>query len=162
MNQQTPRSQDESPKTYNVARQLTIRACEKDTAFKCEFLSSAKEAAEYARQFYFDDIAIYESFFIILVNQAHRAIGWAKISQGGCAATVVDVKIVAKYAVDCLAAGVLLVHNHPSGNTRPSPQDDNITRRNQEALALFDIKLLDSLILAPEEGYYSYADNGRL
>lgn len=149
-------------KTYALARQLTIRASEADTGFKSAVLASPRAAADYARQFYFDDISIYESFFIILLNQSHRSVGWAKISQGGCAATVVDVKIVAKYAVDCLAAGVILVHNHPSGNLIPSPQDDNLTRRNKEALALFDIRLLDSIILGPDEGYYSYSDNGRL
>lgn len=124
--------------------------------------TSSKASVEFAKQFYHDDIAIYESAFIILLNQRLRVIGWAKIAQGGLASTIVDVRIVAKYAIDSLATAVVFVHNHPSGNTRPSPQDDALTRKMKEGLALLDVRLLDSIILTPDGSSYSYQDEGRL
>lgn len=128
-------------------------------AVKC---NSSQAAADYARAFYSDDIEIYESTFIILLNRANNTIGWAKISQGGTAGTVVDVKIVCKYAIDALASGVIFVHNHPSGNLTPSTQDDVLTRKLKDALAICDVRLYDSIVLIPNGTYYSYNDNGKL
>ena len=72
---------------------------------------------------------LYESAFIMLLNRSNKVIGWAKISQGGISSTVVDIKMVCKYALDVLASGVILVHNHPSGNTHPGPEDISLTRK---------------------------------
>lgn len=127
-------------------------------AVKC---TTSQAAADYARAFYGDDMDIYESAFIILLNKANNTTGWAKISQGGTAGTVVDVKIVCKYAIEALASGVIFVHNHPSGNLNSSVQDESITRRLKEALALLDVRLLDSIILS-SDSYYSFNDNGRI
>lgn len=118
-------------------------------------------AADYIRQFYFDDIAIYESCFILLLNRANDTIGYAKISQGGVTGTIIDTKLVFKYAVDSLASGIVICHNHPSGQLTPSQDDINITKRIKEACKLFDICFLDHIILT-EESYYSFADNGDL
>jgi DNA repair protein RadC len=85
--------------------------------------------------------------------------GWVKISQGGTAGTVVEVKIIAKYAIDSLSNGVILVHNHPSGNTKPSDSDKDITNKVKNALELFEIKVLDHIIVT-EANYYSFADEG--
>lgn len=124
--------------------------------------TASQTSADFAMKFYHDDISIYESAFIILLNQQLQAIGWAKIAQGGLASTIVDIRIVAKYAVDSLATGVIFVHNHPSGQLRPSAPDDALTRRLKEGLALLDVKLLDSIILSPTGEYYSYQDEGRI
>lgn len=135
------------------------------TASKCEFeqkkIMSSSEAYDYAKQFYFDDLLIYESSFIMLVNRANKVIGYAKISQGGVAGTFVDIKIVAKYAVESLCAGVFFIHNHPSGNVKPSIEDRQITDKLKKALSLFDIKLLDSIIIS-DDSYYSFCDEGIL
>ena len=135
------------------------------SANKCEFeqrnLISSNDVYEYAKQFYFDDLLIYESSFIILVNRASNAIGYAKISQGGVAGTFVDVKIVAKYVIESLCAGVIFVHNHPSGNVRPSLEDNRITDKLKKALSLFDIKLVDSIIIS-DNSFYSFSDEGLL
>lgn len=120
------------------------------------------DAERFARQFYHDDISVYESAFIILLNQAQSTIGWAKIAQGGIAATIVDVRLVAKYAIDALASGVIFVHNHPSGQLMPSMQDIRLTQKMKEGLALLDIKLVDSMIIAPQSGIYSFLDEGRI
>lgn len=144
-----------------LTREFVLKTIKDGTmpAVKC---TTSKAAADYARAFYGDDIEIYESTFIILLNHASNTIGWAKISQGGVASTIVDVKIVCKYAIDALASGVIFVHNHPSGVLRSSVMDDNLTRKLKEALAICDVRLLDSIILAPDGAYYSYNDNDKL
>lgn len=124
-------------------------------------IQTSKDAAEYIRNFYHDDIDIYESCFILLLNRANKTIGYAKISQGGVSGTVVDVKLIAKYAVESLASGVILAHNHPSGNLTPSHQDIALTRKVKEALTLLDSQLLDHVILSAD-GYKSLADEGLL
>lgn len=120
------------------------------------------DAERFARQFYHEDIAVYESAFIILLNQAQNTIGWAKVAQGGISATIVDVRLVAKYAIDALASGVIFVHNHPSGQLIPSVQDVRLTQKMKEGLALLDIKLVDSMIIVPQTGFYSFVDEGRV
>lgn len=116
----------------------------------------------FAKQFYHDDISIYESAFLILLNRAMQTIGWVKISQGGITSTVVDIKLVAKYAIESLACAVVYVHNHPSGKLQPSVQDDNLTRKLKEGLAILDVKLADAIILSPQGAWYSYMNEGRL
>ena len=124
-------------------------------------VTTSESASNVIRQFYFDDINIYESFFILLLNRANNTTGFAKISQGGTAGTVVDIKIIAKYAVESLSSAVIICHNHPSGNKQPSDADLNITRKIKDALLLLDIKLIDHIIIT-ENDYYSFADNGNL
>ena len=70
--------------------------------FPRQKISSSKDAEQFIRQFYGDDLEVYESFFLLLLNQANETVGYAKISQGGIAGTIVDVKIIAKYVVDTL------------------------------------------------------------
>ena len=82
-----------------------------------------------------------------------------KLSQGGVSGTVTDVRIAMKKAVECLASGIILCHNHPSGNLNPSEADTKITQKIKEAGAFMDIQLLDHLIIS-EKDYYSFADNG--
>jgi DNA repair protein RadC len=122
-------------------------------------ITSSKEAADFIRQFYSDDIEIYESFFILLLNRANKTIGYAKISQGGITGTVVDVKIIAKYIVESLAAKIIIVHNHPSGQLFPSETDKIITNNIKDVCKLLDTSLVDHCILTPDS-YYSFADNG--
>ena len=124
-------------------------------------ITTSKDAEQFIRQFYSDDIGIYESFFILLLNRGGYTTAFAKISQGGPAGTVVDVKIIAKYIADTLAHGIILAHNHPSGNTTPSPQDKQITERIKEVAKIFETEVLDHIILT-EESYYSFADNFNL
>jgi len=109
------------------------------------------DAVDVIRQFYGDDIEIYESCFILLLNNANITIGYAKISQGGITGTVVDVRIIAKYAVESLATSVIIAHNHPSGNTKQSEADEQISKRIRDALKLFDIFLLDHIILTKDD-----------
>lgn len=129
------------------------------TEFQPVKILSSDAAYNLIKNFYSDDIEILESCFILLLNNASKAIGYAKISQGGITGTVIDVRIVAKYAVDSLATSVILAHNHPSGNLKPSQADISITEKVKNALALLDIKLIEHLILTVD-GFYSFADEG--
>lgn len=130
--------------------------------FPTEKITTSNEAQLFIRQFYGDDIEVFESAFILLLNRQNQTIGYAKISQGGVAGTYVDPKIVAKYAVDSLASGVIFCHNHPSGNPAPSPEDISLSKKLKQGLNLLDINLLDSIILTPTSAYTSLADLGQL
>lgn len=103
----------------------------------------------------------YEAFLVVHLNRANRIIYVDMVSKGGTASTLVDVKVVMKAAVDKMSAGLIFVHNHPSGSLKPSIQDDQLTRRLKDAAKLLDIMVLDHLIVS-SEGYYSYNDEGRL
>lgn len=129
--------------------------------FPIEKITDAGSAYRYAKKFYSDDINIYESVFVILLNKASNTLGFAKVSQGGISSSVTDVKIVAKYAIDSLASAVILVHNHPSGITKPSRQDDELTKKLWSVLELIDVQLVDHIIIT-ENDLYSYADNRRI
>jgi DNA repair protein RadC len=129
--------------------------------FTPEQITSPDKLANYIRQFFGNDILIFESVFILLLNQNNTTIGYAKISQGGICSSVVDIKIICKYVVDSLAQGVILCHNHPSGNLTPSSADLNVTDKLKEALKYLDSKLIDHIILT-ENNYYSLADNGKI
>ena len=131
------------------------------TEFPIAKITSSRDSFEFIRQFYFDDIDIIESFFILLLNQANNTIGYAKISQGGITSTVVDTRIIAKYAIEALATGVILAHNHPSGSMWPSEPDKRLTEKIKTALKLLDINVMDHIILS-DETYYSFADNGMM
>lgn len=122
-------------------------------------INSSEVAAKFVRQFFYDDIEVYESFFILMLNKSNSTIGWAKISQGGIDATVVDTILVAKFCIDKLAKGVILCHNHPSGELSPSEPDIKVTKQISNGLALLGIKVQDHIILTAE-GYYSMLDNG--
>lgn len=124
-------------------------------------IKSSEDACNYARQFYHEDMLIYESVFIILLNRANKTIGYAKISQGGTISSVVDIKIVCKYAVDSLASGIILVHNHPSGNKMPSDSDIKLSKNLKKALSYLECNLLDSIIITENE-HYSIFEEGLL
>lgn len=139
--------------------EITLKKVKSDYV-KCK-IQSSKDAFSCIKQFYYDDLHIYESFFILLLNIANNTIGYAKISQGGVSGTVVDNKLIAKYALDSFASSIILAHNHPSEGVQPSQSDLKLTRKIKDAMEILDIKVLDHIILG-EEIYYSFADEGVL
>ncbi len=104
----------------------------------------------------------HESFRILLLNRANRALGIAVVSNGGISGTVIDVRQIFQAAVKSNCSSIIAAHNHPSGNRQPSDADIQITKKISEAGKIMDIKLLDHLILTPSEGYFSFADEGLL
>jgi DNA repair protein RadC len=103
----------------------------------------------------------HEEFWVILLNRANRMIRKKRISEGGVSGTVADPKIIFKLAVDELASGIIVAHNHPSGNLKPSESDINLTRKIKEAGKVLEITLLDHLIVAHDR-YFSFADEGMI
>ncbi len=101
----------------------------------------------------------HEEFWVLFLNRSNRVIDRMRISQGGLSGTVTDVRIIMKKAVEYLSSGIIVCHNHPSGNLNPSESDTRITQKIKEAGNLMDIQLLDHLIIS-EKDYYSFADNG--
>jgi len=104
---------------------------------------------------------VYEEFWILLLNRANHIISKKMISKGGVTGTVVDPKLIFKQAIECTASGIVLCHNHPSGNKNPSDADISLTRKLKDAGILLDIQVLDHLIIAGNS-YFSFADEGRL
>lgn len=103
----------------------------------------------------------HEEFWIILINRANKVMSRERISLGGTAGTVVDAKIVFQKAILSQASGIILVHNHPSGNLRPSQADLDITKKLKKAGETLDINVLDHLIVS-ERGYFSFADERKM
>ena len=103
----------------------------------------------------------YESFYIILLNTSNRLIKTVRVSEGGISGTVVDSKKIFKIALDCYATGIILSHNHPSGNLSPSSSDEILTKKIVDAGKLLDIKVIDHLIIGGD-GYYSFSDDGMM
>lgn len=104
---------------------------------------------------------ITEEFWVIFLNHRNKIIGKERISSGGLTATVVDVRILFKEAIERLATAIVIAHNHPSGTLKPSRADIQLTQKIKNASKLLDIQLLDHLIVA-DSGYYSFADDGCL
>lgn len=102
-----------------------------------------------------------EHFVVLTLSRSNRITGCYKVSEGGTTATVVDVKLLMKEALERLAENIVLVHNHPSGNLKPSLQDIDLTRRIKGAAELFGIRVLDHIIIG-RSGYYSFSDEGKL
>lgn len=108
-----------------------------------------------------DEICWKESFWVIYLNRALKVIGIVKISDGGTAATVVDVKIVMQHALLCNASSMVLCHNHPSGSLRPSSEDDALTKKIMDAARVMDMRVDDHIIFTDQQ-FYSYSDHSRV
>jgi DNA repair protein RadC len=103
----------------------------------------------------------HEEFWVLFLNRANKVIDQTRITQGGVTGTIFDIKLIMKSAIEKLASSVIICHNHPSGNPKPSEQDIKITQKLKEAAQIFEISLLDHIIITDSE-CYSFADNGIL
>jgi DNA repair protein RadC len=107
-------------------------------------------------------IEFLEQFKILLMNRSNSVLGILEVSKGGLSGTITDVRLIFQAAIKTCASGIIVAHNHPSGNLNPSESDTKITHKIKEAGNLLDIQLLDHLILTTEGNYFSYADSGLL
>jgi len=99
----------------------------------------------------------HEEFWVLFLNKANRVIRKKRVSEGGVSGTIADPKIIFKLALEELACGIVVAHNHPSGNLMPSQSDRDLTKRLKEAGKLLEIQLLDHIIIAGQK-YFSFAD----
>ncbi len=109
-----------------------------------------------------DTISLYEEFYILLLDRANCVMAKMLVSQGGTTGTVVDPKIVFAAALKGRAASIIMAHNHPSGRLVPSNADKKLTIKLSKAGEFLDLLVLDHLILSPDGGYYSFANEGEL
>jgi DNA repair protein RadC len=126
-------------------------------------ISSSIDAAEILFELWDKNtIALKESFKVLLLNNSNRVKGIYELSQGGITGTLVDVRILFSVILKSLSVGIILCHNHPSSKLVPSEADKQLTEKIKKASKLFDVKLLDHIILTPDGSYYSFADYGLL
>lgn len=103
----------------------------------------------------------HEEFWVVILNQGNKVIHKSRVSSGGVAATIADLKLIFKPFLEKLGSSIILCHNHPSGNLTPSAAEIQLTKKNVEAGKLFDIRVLDHIIIANDK-YYSFADEGMM
>ncbi|HBG58405.1 MAG TPA: hypothetical protein DDX07_10370 [Porphyromonadaceae bacterium] len=101
----------------------------------------------------------HEETWALLTDRSNKVLTTMQVSRGGISGTVVDIRLILREALNHYASGIILGHNHPSGNCRPSPQDTRITMKLKEAAQWMDITLLDHIIVCGDR-YFSYADEG--
>ena len=109
-----------------------------------------------------ETISLQERFVAAYVNRSNRLIGVCTISTGGITGTVADPKLIIATALKAAATGIILCHNHPSGNLKPSVADIELTKKIQSACKLLDIQLLDHIIVVPQQAYLSFVDEDLL
>lgn len=120
------------------------------------------DAYHFFKGFYRNEtICVQEQFSVMYLNRANKVLGVYVASKGGITGTVVDIRLTLAVALKTLATSILLCHNHPSGNLKPSKADNNLSLQIKEAAALMDIKVIDHIIIT-QDAYYSFADEGLL
>ncbi|QSW89582.1 JAB domain-containing protein [Flavobacterium endoglycinae] len=126
------------------------------------YISCSKSVYQLALQCWNPNtIEFFEEFKILLLNQSNKVLGMYEVSSGGIAGTSVDIRMIFAAAIKANAVSLIIIHNHPSGQVKPSEADMQITRKVKEAGRIMDITLLDHLIITPET-YYSFVDEGAL
>ncbi len=124
-----------------------------------ENVSGSKDAFQIL-QLKLEDLP-HEEFWVILLNRANNVIDTKLISRGGVSSTVIDAKVVFNFALESLASGIILGHNHPSGNLKPSISDIRLTKKIVDAGKIMEVPILDHIIVGDNE-YFSFADEGMI
>ena len=147
--------------TFEVAEVALIYKSKVKASLRPAITKSADAYAVLKSHWNLETIDFLEHFKVMLLNRANRVLGIIEISTGGMAGTVADPKVIFAAAIKSAATTIILAHNHPSGNLRPSQADINLTRKLKNGGELLDISVVDHLIIS-SEGYYSFADEGLL
>ena len=125
-------------------------------------ITCSKDANDIFRESWNDStLEYYEEFKILLMNRSNAVLGLLPVSKGGISGTVTDVRIILQAALKSNASGLIVCHNHPSGNLKPSDSDIRLTSRLKQAAELMDMRLLDHLIIT-DSGYMSFAHESLL
>jgi len=130
---------------------------------KKPIISSSHDAYLELKNFYDEaTVSLQETFVVMYLNRSNRVIGVYPHSTGGLTGTVADSRIILSVALKTAATGIILSHNHPSGNLSPSKADKEITSKIKDGGDILEIKVLDHIIVTPEGGFFSFADEGLL
>ena len=127
-------------------------------------IEDSKKVYEVLKTVYdYNKIEHKESFYAMYLNRANKILAVILISEGGTSACLVDVKLIFQAALKLNASGIILSHNHPSGQLQPSNADIQITNKVKEAAKLLEMQVIEHIIVTPEDDkYYSFADNGQI
>jgi DNA repair protein RadC len=145
-----------------VVSEIEISYIPKQLTFNRPIITTSNDVYEIFKELFdIKLLSVKEECIVLFLNRCNRITGWYKVSSGGITGTVVDIRLILSIALKSLSCGLVLAHNHPSGNLKPSIIDMELTARLKEAAKLMDIKLLDHLIIT-SEGYYSFADRSEM
>lgn len=139
-----------------------------DDSFERKISDAEHGANIFYKVFPENKIAVQEFFYVLFTDRQNNVIAYYNLSKGGVAGTVVDIELICSIAVKLLAQGVVLGHNHPSGNLQPSQADIQMTKKIKEGLKTLDITLMDHIIVVPgqknlvNKKYYSFANEGNI
>jgi DNA repair protein RadC len=148
--------------SFNIQQIAEVQLVYKSNVRPCDRLkvTTSKDAFDAVIQSWDSNtIELCEEFKILLLNRANKILGLFSLSKGGVSGTVVDPKLIFAAALKANASGIILVHNHPSGNLQPSQSDIELTKKCKEVGRFLDLQILDHMIITTE-GYYSMADEG--
>jgi DNA repair protein RadC len=144
---------------YNVA-EVELIYKSKVKASERPQITSSKDAYKVLMQLWDENkIEFLEQFKVLFLNKANKVLGAYEVSTGGISGTVADPRVIFVAALKANACAIIISHNHPSGNLKPSRQDEELTQKIKQAGQLLDIKLLDHVIITNEQ-YFSFADEG--
>lgn len=149
-----------------VEKSLTL--AEVEISYKTKVKTSEMPMVKTSRDAFIEFLKVFnpgriahsEEMLILCLNRANRILGWFRVSSGGISGTVTDVRVILQVALNTNTSSLIVAHNHPSGNIQPSEPDIQITKKLKNALEMLDIKLLDHIIITPEENYLSMLDEG--
>jgi DNA repair protein RadC len=146
--------------TWNQIAEVELIYKSKVKASERPQVRTSKDAADLLKHLWSEDkIDFVEQFKVLFLNRANKVLGIFEVSSGGVTGTVADPKLIFVAALKANACAIVISHNHPSGNLKPSQQDEQLTQKINQAGKFLDIKLLDHIIVT-SEGYYSFADEG--
>jgi DNA repair protein RadC len=145
----------------NKVNEIKISYKEKITTSKSNAIKSSTDAGKLLFEHWDKNtIGLQEGFKVLLLNNSNKIKGIYHLSTGGLTGTLVDIRILFAVILKSLSVGIILAHNHPSGKLKPSEADKQLTQKIKKAAVLFDVKVLDHLILIPNGKFYSFSDNG--
>ena len=140
--------------------EIRISYKERSTIEKSPSIKSSSSAAKLLFENWDENtIALNESFKVLLLNNSNKVKGVYELSKGGITGTLVDMRILFATVLKSLSVAIILAHNHPSGKLHASNSDIELTKKIKNAAKLFDIKVLDHLIITPDGNYFSFSDN---
>lgn len=147
----------------NEVNEIKISYCEKLGIIDSEPLNAPYKIAELLYQNWDKDtIGLQETFKVLLLNQGNKVKGIYQASTGGLTGTLVDIRLLFAVVLKSVSTSIIITHNHPSGTKRASEADEKLTRKIKKAAELFDIKVLDHIIILPNGDYFSFSENGMI
>jgi len=144
----------------NTLAEITVSYRPHQEHLEMPALSNSQKTFDVVRTLFPKDrVRLQEQFIVLYLNKSNKLIGYYRHSIGGISGTVADIRIILGVALKCAATSMILAHNHPSGNLKPSSADIELTRKISEAARLMDVMLLDHIIVSDCEDYFSFSDD---